>query len=68
MKSSEIREMSDKDIREKLEDERESLARMKFQHSVATIENPLVLKQKRKLVARLLTELNARKQNTNSES
>lgn len=68
MKNSEIRELSDKDILERLEDEQKSLAKMKFQHSVATVDNPSVFKQKRKNIARLKTELSARQNNTNSES
>ncbi len=68
MKNSEIRELSDKDIRERLEDEQVALAKLKFQHSVATIDNPAVLKQKRIDIARLKTELSARKNNTKSQS
>jgi ribosomal protein L29 len=53
---------------EKLIDERKALADLKFQHSVSSIENPSVLAEKKKSIARMLTELNARKNNSNSES
>lgn len=53
---------------EKLIDERKALADLKFQHSVSSVENPAVLAEKKKSIARMLTELNARKKNTNSES
>ena len=68
MKNSEIRDLSVNDIMEKLIDERKSLADLKFQHSVSSIENPSVLAEKKKSIARMLTELNARKNNSNSES
>jgi len=68
MKNSEIRDLSVNDIMEKLIDERKALADLKFQHSVSSIENPSVLVEKKKSIARMLTELNARKNNSNSES
>jgi len=68
MKASEIRELSDNDILEKLEDEQAALANLNFQHSIASVENPTVMRQKRMVIARLLTEMNARKRNNKSES
>lgn len=68
MKNSEIKDLSESDIMEKLIDERKALADLKFQHSVSSVENPAVLAEKKKSIARMLTELNARKKNTNSES
>lgn len=61
MKISEIRELSKNDIVERLEEEREALAKLKFQHSIASIENPLQIRYARRVVARLATELNVRK-------
>ena len=68
MKNSEIKDLSESDIMEKLIDERKALADLKFQHSVSSVENPAVLAEKKKSIARMLTELSARKKNTNSES
>ena len=60
MKSSVIREMTTEEIQEKLVDEKEALTKLKMQHAISPLENPMVLKEKRKDVARLLTELTKR--------
>ena len=48
MKNSEIKDLSESDIMEKLIDERKALADLKFQHSVSSVENPAVLAEKKK--------------------
>lgn len=60
MKSSVIREMTTEEIQDALLNERESLSKMKMQHAISPLENPMVLKEKRKDVSRLLTELTKR--------
>lgn len=60
MKSSIIREMTTDEIQERLVDEKSTLAKMKMQHAISPLENPLVLREKRKDVARLMTELTNR--------
>ena len=61
---NEIRQMSDKDLLERLVLEREALSKLRFNHSVAGLESPNILKNKKRDIARLLTEQNLRK-NTN---
>ena len=61
---NEIRQMSDKDLAERLVVEREALSKLRFNHSVAGLESPNILKNKKRDIARLLTEQNQRK-NTN---
>ncbi len=61
MKTSELKDLSEKDLQEKLEEVRESLAQMKFQHSVSGLESPLHIRHSRRDAARILTELNSRK-------
>lgn len=63
MKGSEFKDMSEKDLQERLAELRESLSQMKFQHSVSGLESPIQIKYSRKVVARILTELNSRKAN-----
>lgn len=58
----EIRQLSTADVVEKLTEERELLQKMKFSHAVSPVENPMKIKASRRLIARYLTELNARKQ------
>ena len=57
---TEIRQLSDADLAERIEVERESLAKMRFNHTVAGLETTTALKYKKRDVARLLTEENAR--------
>ncbi|NND71317.1 MAG: 50S ribosomal protein L29 [Rhodothermales bacterium] len=53
MKAEEIREMTTDEIRQRIADEKDQLSHMTFQHAVAELPNPMVLRYKRKLIARL---------------
>lgn len=57
MKPEEIREMRPDEIRQRIKDEKEQLSHLQFQHAIAELPNPMVLRQKRRLVARLNTVL-----------
>ncbi len=56
MKNSEIRELIVREIEEKLDVERGELHRLHMNHSVSPLENPIKLRERRKTIARLLTE------------
>jgi len=60
MKNSEVRELSTKELRERIETERENLVRMRLNHSVSPLDNPIKLRDSRRDVARLITELKKR--------
>ncbi|MBL7857956.1 MAG: 50S ribosomal protein L29 [Cyclobacteriaceae bacterium] len=60
MKNSEIKALSVAELNEKLISEKEALRKIKFAHKVSAIENPMKVKETRKLVARLKTELRAK--------
>jgi len=60
MKSSEIRELSKQELLEHLENEKTALVRMKLNHAISPLENPQVIKDSRRTVARLMTELHKR--------
>jgi large subunit ribosomal protein L29 len=60
MKQSVIAELSTKELSERLEEETKHLAKMKMHHAVSPIENPNRIKEFRKTVARLKTEIRAR--------
>ncbi|MBU2018819.1 MAG: 50S ribosomal protein L29 [Bacteroidetes bacterium] len=60
MKQAEITKLSVKDIQGKLVDLSDKLMRMKLTHGVSPIENPIQIKDLRKTVARLNTELTKR--------
>jgi len=60
-KVSEIKQLKDKELHEKLKVERELYTKLKIQHAVSTIENPARITAQRKFIAQILTETNARK-------
>jgi large subunit ribosomal protein L29 len=57
MKPSEIREMTNKEILEKIEFERAELSKMRLNHAVSPLEHPAKIRVARKNIARLLTIL-----------
>ena len=61
MKMNEITGLSDLDLKERIDAEREALQKLSFNHTIAGLESPFQLRQKRRDIARMLTELNARK-------
>ena len=60
MKNSEIKALSLAELQEKIGSEQEALRKMQFAHQVTAIENPMKLREARKLIARLHTELRAK--------
>jgi large subunit ribosomal protein L29 len=65
MKISEIKELTDKEIVERLQVEKENLVRLKLNHAVSPLDNPLKIKDSKKDVARLNTILRERELNEN---
>lgn len=65
MKNAEIQGLSLTELKNKLVAEKESLAKLKFAHSITPIENPMRLNHSRKLIARIQTVIKA-KENTNA--
>ncbi len=63
MKSSDIKELTKKELEEKIVEEQSNLIHMKLNHTVSPLENPLKIKHSRRMIARLKTELTRRKLN-----
>ena len=57
MKTSEIKELSTKELKERIDSESESLVRLKLNHAVSPLDNPIRIRDSRKNVARMKTEL-----------
>lgn len=57
MKAKEIRDLSVEEITQQLLAEREQISHLQFQHAVADLPNPMILRDKRRLVAQLETIL-----------
>lgn len=60
MKNSEIQALSDAELKQKLASERETLQKLRFAHAISPIENPIKIKETKKLIARLNTALRAK--------
>ncbi|MGB6268465.1 MULTISPECIES: 50S ribosomal protein L29 [Olleya] len=60
MKQSEIKELSVAELQEKLSDTKKSYLDLKMAHAVSPLENPIQLRQVRRTVARIATELTKR--------
>ena len=60
MKQSVITELSSPELIERLEEEKKQLQKLKFNHAVSPLENPMKIKTYKKSVARMKTEVRAR--------
>ncbi len=60
MKTSEIKELTTKEIVERIDIEKENLVRLRLNHAVSPLDNPLKLKETKKNIARLKTILHQR--------
>ena len=63
MKTSEIKDLTTEEIREKIETEKAALTKMKMNHAVSPLENPMLIRTTRRNIARLMTELRKREIN-----
>jgi len=60
MEQKVIREMTTAEIKERLEEEKRQIIKLKLNHAVSPLENPNKIKVYRKTIARLETELRHR--------
>ena len=67
MKSSEIKELTIQELQERLESEETLMVRMKMNHAVSPLDNPNKIVETRRNIARLKTEVRARKIQEQSE-
>jgi large subunit ribosomal protein L29 len=67
MKVSEIKEMTNNEIVERLQIEKENLVRLRLNHAVSPLENPNKLKETKASIARLNTILRERELNENQK-
>jgi large subunit ribosomal protein L29 len=61
MKTSEIRELSVKEIEERIENEKNFIFRQNLNHAISPLDNPMKLRASRRNIARLNTILNQKK-------
>jgi large subunit ribosomal protein L29 len=60
MKQSEIKGLSLDELKNKLAVEKENYNRLKFAHAITPIENPMKIRETRRLIARMETEVRAK--------
>ena len=60
MKAKEIKELTTAEIAERLDAEKAKLNNMKLNHTLTPLDNPLQIREARKIIARLATEFRQR--------
>jgi large subunit ribosomal protein L29 len=55
LRASEIRELTDDELDRKLDESRQELFNLRFQHATGALENPAALYRAKRDIARLLT-------------
>jgi large subunit ribosomal protein L29 len=60
MKQSEITALSPEQLEQTISLEKDRILKLQFAHAITPIENPMRIRQSRRLIAQLMTELNAR--------
>ena len=63
MKTREIKELNTKEVQERMDAEKERLSRLVLNHAISPLDNPLQIKEVRRTIARLATELRQRENN-----
>ncbi|MCQ2383983.1 MAG: 50S ribosomal protein L29 [Paludibacteraceae bacterium] len=63
MKNNEIKELTNSELLERLDSERAQLTQMKLNHAITPIENSSLIKESRRTIARILTEIRHRELN-----
>jgi large subunit ribosomal protein L29 len=68
MKISEIKELSNQELTERLDNEKTMLVRLKLNHAISQLDNPQKLRQSKLTIARLMTEKRQREVSKKSNS
>lgn len=63
MKTSEIRELTNAEILERIQTDQDSMVRMKMNHAISPLDNPQTIVKLRRNIARLKTILRQREIN-----
>jgi large subunit ribosomal protein L29 len=60
MKNTELIELTDKELSERLDNEKDYLLRLRLNHAISPLDNPMKIKESRRNIARIKTEINRR--------
>ena len=64
-KQESIKDMSTADLKDRLDQAREQMVKMRLNHAVSPLDNPMQIRATRKDIARYLTELRLRELDVN---
>jgi len=68
MKTSELIDLPEKELVEKLDNEKDYLLKLKLNHAISPLDNPLKIKETRRNIAKILTEMNRRKKEAGTQT
>jgi large subunit ribosomal protein L29 len=68
VKQSEILELTDNELMERLDNERDYLARLRLNHAISPLDNPNKITAARRNIAKLITEANRRQKKSQTAS
>ncbi len=68
MKAAELRKMKDADLSNKLAELKAELFNLRFQHAINQLDNPLRIKDVKRDIARVMTEIRARELSAEREA
>jgi large subunit ribosomal protein L29 len=68
LRASEIRELTDDELDRKLDESRQELFNLRFQHATGALENPAALQRAKRDIARLLTLAHQRAATQNEQT
>jgi large subunit ribosomal protein L29 len=68
LRASEIRELTDDELDRKLDESRQELFNLRFQHATGALENPAALHRAKRDIARLLTLAHQRAATQNEQT
>jgi large subunit ribosomal protein L29 len=68
MKQNIVKDLTTAEIKDRIQEERDSFAKLKLNHAVSPIENPMQIRSTRRFIARLETEYKARLEKQQKET
>ena len=66
MKNSDIKALSSEELNERLNTERSNMQNLRFAHAISPLENPMKIRETKRTIARLNTEIRSREIQANA--
>ena len=66
MKNSDIKALSSEELKERLNTERSNMQNLLFAHAISPLENPMKIRETKRTIARLNTEIRSREIQANA--